>query len=153
MKKWIVVTFFLALFLCGGIPSYADYGTANDSAEIQAATDDRTVDATGSCGDSATYTLYSDGELVISGSGSIKNYAFSSYNGPGVIKRLTIYDGITDIGYRAFYNCKNLKTVTIPDSVTGFFLDAEFPASSVFFCSHHKIGKRYHLDMRCDPKF
>ena len=34
------------------------------------------------------------------------------------IKSVTIPDSVTTIGYRAFYNCNKLTSITIPDSVT-----------------------------------
>lgn len=44
----------------------------------------------------------------------IKNYEFAND------KQLTEYvipDGVTDIGWGAFFGCTSLKSVTIPDSV------------------------------------
>jgi len=65
----------------------------------------------GVCGDNATYTLDSDGNLVISGTGEIRYSAFISN---AEVKTVTIGKGITGIGSYAFYGCGNLETVTIP---------------------------------------
>ena len=40
------------------------------------------------------------------------------YNGGSKITAVTIGDGVTSIGYRAFYNCQGIRSIDIPDSVT-----------------------------------
>ena len=100
--------------------------------------------ASGTCGANATWTLDSDGLLVISGTGETRAFqcdegVWSSYKNK--VKRVVIEDGITDIcagmfgdcvwltsinisdsvtsiGYRAFSGCSSLTSITIPDSVT-----------------------------------
>ena len=69
----------------------------------------------GSCGDNATYTLDSNGELRISGSGKIKGRAF---NGKKNIRTVVISSGITGIGDYAFGSCSSLNSISIPSSVT-----------------------------------
>ena len=61
-----------------------------------------------------TYTL-SGGKLTITGTGEIESIAFISN---GNITSVTIENGITGIGERAFYNCWKMESVTIPGSVT-----------------------------------
>ena len=94
----------------------------------------RKVALSGKCGDNAYYTLYQDGELIIEGTGAIKDYesrAISSYpyskcnpwykrpysNNPDVTK-VIIEEGITRIGNSAFDSCPLLQSVSIPKSVT-----------------------------------
>ena len=74
--------------------------------------------ASGSCGNSATYSIDSNGKLTISGSGVIDDGAFSnSYEGYDDIKSVVIGNNITEIGSSAFSNCKNLESVTIGTGV------------------------------------
>ena len=73
-------------------------------------------------GDSVTWTLDSDGVLTVSGNGAI--VSDEEFRQPGWhayrkgVKSVIISEGITSIGYAAFYNCTGLTSVTIPDSVT-----------------------------------
>ncbi len=75
-----------------------------------------------SCGDNVTYVLYSDGTLVISGTGKMTDYAsYDSvpwYSYASSITTVIIEDGVTSIGRYSFYNYTNLTSITIPDSVT-----------------------------------
>lgn len=52
--------------------------------------------------------------------GKIKNGKIieSAFEGNKSIRNITIPDGVTTIGYRAFLECTSLTSVTIPDSVT-----------------------------------
>lgn len=105
---------------------------------------DRTVIDSGSCGDNVTYTLYDDGELLISGEGdmwdytdcetpfdknrnNIKSIVFSdgvtsvggeAFNNFDSLENIKFSDTMELIGYSAFDHCDDLATITIPDSVT-----------------------------------
>ena len=72
--------------------------------------------ASGTCGDNLTWTYNeSTGELVISGTGDMKNYtSYSRYT----IKSVKIGKGVTSICNYAFNYCGSLTSVTIPDTVT-----------------------------------
>ena len=103
--------------------------------------------ASGACGDqggNVTWMLYSDGTLVISGSGAMADYAQASPPwleycdsiktvriDQGVtavgeyafwfctaLSGAVISEGITSIGEGAFYACAELKQVTLPQSLT-----------------------------------
>jgi len=78
--------------------------------------------ASGTCGASLTWTLYSDGELVISGSGTMTDWnsaeavpwhIYRSY-----IKTAVIENGVTSIGESSFNGTSTLTSVEIPASVT-----------------------------------
>ena len=77
----------------------------------------------GSCGDNATWTFYTETQiLTISGSGAMTDYT-SSTSMPWVnfkddIQAVVINQGITNIGKYAFSGCANLNSVIIPDGVT-----------------------------------
>lgn len=79
------------------------------------------VENSGSIGTNLNWTLYVDGTLVISGTGSMRNYTSSTNCWPAYktyITEVIIEDGVTTIGDYAFYYFSNLASVTIPDSVT-----------------------------------
>ena len=76
----------------------------------------------GKCGDDANWSLNDDGLLKISGSGAMSDWDYYGSvpwsSRPYSVQRVEIENGIASIGSFAFYNCKNLTSVTIPDSVT-----------------------------------
>lgn len=76
----------------------------------------------GASGDNLTWALSCDGELVITGSGDMTNYA-NAAAAPWYAKRNTIVSvslpaGMTSIGAYAFFGFQNLTTLSIPDAVT-----------------------------------
>ena len=86
--------------------------------------------ASGNCGaasneggaESVTWTLTSDGVLKISGNGDMEDYKLY---GPWYQKRnvvtvvnAVIEEGVTSLGQRAFYLCKNMQTIQLPTSLT-----------------------------------
>ena len=80
-----------------------------------------TIIASGTCGEfgknNLTWTLYSDGKLILSGTGGMDiGPDFDDYK--SAIKTVVIEDGVTAVGALAFNSCSNLTSVTIPDSVT-----------------------------------
>ena len=83
------------------------------------------VVASGSCGSNVTYTLWSDGELVISGNGAMYSYDYSYsdkypwYSIRDSIKTVTIENGVTNVGSYAFaYYYPALIEVEIGTGVT-----------------------------------
>ena len=86
---------------------------------VQTQADDGTT--SGTCGAdedgaNATWTLDENGVLTISGTGAIKEYAFSRSSLS--IKKVVIKEEITEIGSKAFQNCEQIQTVTLPESLT-----------------------------------
>ena len=63
------------------------------------------------------FTLNSDGE----------SYAFSRCS----LTSVTIEDGVTSIGNRAFYNCRSLTSITIPNSVISIGNEAFYDCTSL----------------------
>ncbi len=70
----------------------------------------------GAEGDNVTWTLYSDGELIISGNGAMADnfFEFSKLD----IKNVIIESGVTSIGSWVFARCDELAGITIPNTVT-----------------------------------
>lgn len=67
------------------------------------------------------YWKFVDGVLTISGEGEMRGTSYSSYPWYSVqdsIKEIRIGNGVTSIGYEAFYDFDGLKNINIPDSVT-----------------------------------
>ena len=77
--------------------------------------------ASGSCGDTLIWEQTKDGTLVITGSGEMYDYSYSSSSGCTApwngFRRLVISDGVTSIGKYAFYMQSGLASVDIANSV------------------------------------
>lgn len=87
--------------------------------------------ASGTCGapgDNVTWTLNTyTGVLTISGSGEMGSFDGTTipwYTNRTNIKTVIVQEGVTSIGYCAFYDCVNLTNVTISDSVLRIERDA-----------------------------
>ena len=92
-------------------------------------------DAEGNLADNLTWTFDPEtGTLTIEGSGEMMDF---DYNGiPWLdfamqITNVTLPDGLTSIGARAFYNCSSLASINIPESVTEINMLAFFYCSSL----------------------
>ena len=84
------------------------------------ADDEPVIVSSGYCGaegdgTNLAWTLDSAGTLVISGSGSIKDSAFSKN---AAVKAVVIESGVTGIGMGVFAECNSLVSAVIPDTVT-----------------------------------
>ncbi len=119
-------------FSLNGSPNVTIYGYVGSTAETYAkkynipfvALDGREILAEGTCGDNLTWILYKDGELVISGTGAMKDYTNNIlncapwYSNRTKITKLTIGEGVTSVGTYAFLDCSSLVNAAISDSVT-----------------------------------
>ena len=82
--------------------------------------------ASGTCGDSLTWTLSDSGTLTISGTGTMYDYSSSNtpwYSYTGSITSIVIQKGVTSIGNYAFFGCYKLTKITIPEGVTSIGID------------------------------
>ena len=83
----------------------------------------------GTCGENLTWTLDSDGTLIISGTGEMDDYAYSDipwYSNRNSIKKVIIEDGVTSIGDSAFFFYDALTSVEIGDSLSSIGNQALF---------------------------
>ena len=69
-----------------------------------------------------TWVLSDDGALVISGQGDMRSYQMMNYAttapwGSGITS-VEICDGVTSVGAYAFYSCRSLASVTLPENLT-----------------------------------
>lgn len=107
----------------------------------------------GTCGDNLTWTLDDEGTLTISGTGEMLSYADSAKPVPWSdtkVSAVVIQDGVTSIGWRAFYGQDLLSSVIIPSSVTFIDEDAfcnctclrsmEILGENVFVYTHAFVG-------------
>ena len=130
VTKFLSMTLALALAMTS-VPAFAV--KAEETNQAEAAVETVTAEtvsgadivASGSCGNDATYTLDSDGNMVISGTGiAVMTKAEESPGFSGLtsfadkIRTVTIEDGITKIGMSIFSDCTALESVSIPSSVT-----------------------------------
>ena len=74
----------------------------------------------GQCGENAYYALYSNGRLLLRGSGATYDYEIgrSPFWENENIRSLVISDGITAIGSSVFERCSNMATASLPTSLT-----------------------------------
>ena len=96
-----------------------------DTSTLQKEGEAADVVDSGTCGDNAIWTLTgtdNDLTLTISGSGDMEDNYIDN-DAPWELKKneittLIIDEGITGISAGAFYDCINLNSVTLPDSIT-----------------------------------
>ena len=81
----------------------------------------------GTCGENLTWTLYENGYLTINGNGNMDDWHETSrpwMEHRDLITTVEIGNGVTNIGERAFYNCRNLSSIKIGESVTNIGSEA-----------------------------
>lgn len=90
------------------------------------------VDA-GKCGENLYYALYSNGRLLIKGTGAMYDFSLqttiSPFRANDNISRIIVSDGVTTIGEEAFIRCMNIESVNLPVTLTkigsGSFLPSD----------------------------
>lgn len=85
--------------------------------------DSGVIQSTTTWTDTLTWTMYSDGELVIGGTGTLKSYDTTTLppwnDYAAQIKKVTYEEGVTGTGAVVFYNTyPNLTEVTFPSTLT-----------------------------------
>lgn len=94
---------------------------------------------TGKCGENVSWSFYEDGQLIITGNGSMKDYKPETWEeGSGVapwypyrfeIRSVKIGKGITYLGDWAFVNCRNMKDIILGCNISkinwGTFADCQ----------------------------
>ena len=105
------------------------------TAEVE---DIRDVILAGQCGDNVYYVLYSNGKVLLKGTGPMYEYD-SSDRSPfyrnDAVKNVVVSEGITSVGYDAFLRCMNLESASLPSTLTyigsGAFMPAdEYPSAA-----------------------
>ena len=105
--------------------------TGTFTAEEQPETE---IIASGTCGDSLTWVLTEEYELVIEGTGAM--YDYSTNNVPWgdyrkSIQAVSLSEEMTSIGDYAFSNCTKLAAIAIPESVTSIGYRAFYRCSKL----------------------
>lgn len=103
MKRWC---YRIALCLCVCLLTLGLCGRM-EAAEV--------VDS-GTCGESLTWSLDGDGVLTIRGTGEMADYQPWAGN-RWKIESVVVEPGVTSIGEQAFYYCRALTSITLPNSV------------------------------------
>ena len=94
----------------------------NQVETLQTAVDDTIggIVEIGTCGENVQYVLYSNGKLLLHGTGATFDYDIgkSPFFENENIKSLIVSDGITAIGKSVFERCSNMTSVSFPTSLT-----------------------------------
>ena len=75
--------------------------------------------SSGVCGENLTWSVDSGGTLTISGSGPMRDFTLYDWTETSApwdayyrsVKKVVIEDGVTSIGYGAFYFCASLTSI------------------------------------------
>lgn len=118
----------------------------NKVEELEAEVEDiGDIVAVGQCGENIFYALYSNGKLLLKGTGAMYDYDYdqnkSPFRGNNDIVKLVATEGITTIGEDAFNRCMNLEFVTLPTTLTSIGSGAFLPGDE----SMGYAGKLHHL--------
>ncbi len=126
--------------------SIGEENRALETATLYCADSDYKIASSGSCGENAKWSLDTEGVLTIYGSGDMANYkktstGYTSITGeayifssaissapwgtePQKLTKIVVKSGITHIGSCAFFNCFNVKSVSLPNTLVSIGSDA-----------------------------
>ena len=103
-------------------------GLTNKVDMLQTKVDDLTGDIieTGELGEDIYYVLYSNGRLLLRGTGATYDYDSPLTDNPQEspfkknldVKNIVVSSGITSIGAFTFPNCDNLENISLPNTIT-----------------------------------
>ncbi len=101
--------------------------------ELQTKVDDLTGDVVeaGQCGDDIYYVLYSNGKVLLRGTGPMYEYDSSNrspFYKSDAVKSAVISNGITTLSDDTFLRCLNLASVSLPTTLTYIGSGAFMPA-------------------------
>ena len=109
---------------------------------LQLKVDDLTGDivATGSLGKNIYYVLYSNGNVLVRGSGEMYDYDLNSnlspFFGNNEISSVVVNGSVTHIGDYIFGDCRNMQKITLPNTLTsigdGAFMQGDGYANTVY---------------------
>ena len=91
---------------------------------LQLKVDDLTGDiiATGPLGKDIYYVLYSNGNLLVRGTGEMYDYDIDSnlspFRGNNDITAVVVSEGVTSVGDYLFGNCQNMEKISLPTTLT-----------------------------------
>lgn len=130
-----------------------DYNTTitqltNKVAELTVKVDEMTGDiiAIGKCGDNINYVWFSDGRVILKGTGAMYDYGnFESDNKSPFydsenVKSVVFSEGITSVGEFAFVFCNNLKSATLPSTLTTIKRNGFMPHIDQYIYHHELYG-------------
>ncbi len=83
--------------------------------------------ASGSCGDAASWSLFDNGLLIVSGTGDLWDFDWESspwYGYRSGILSVIVEEGITRIGDNAFARVESVKSVSLPEGIRSIGLNA-----------------------------
>lgn len=110
----------------------------------------------GICGPDLTWVLGSNGELTISGTGSMNRYSYAGGYSPwsqnDQITGVIINPGVTSISECSFIGCNSLTSIAIPISVTtiGFWAFSGTALSHVYYEGNEAQWKMLSIDDGAD---
>ena len=93
------------------------------------------AETSGTAGAKITWTFDVDGTLTISGTGTMYTWRRANlvpwYASRNLIKNVIIEDGVTTIGRYAFNDCKNIESISLPNTLTSVLNESFYGCKSL----------------------